>query len=654
MIWEENGKMIRILTVVMAVWLTSYSAAAQDADQRRTLIKALASAGSGDWTTVDALRQAISDSAARDVVEWMRLRGRQGTFSECLDFLQRNGDWPGLPLLMQRCELSIARGSNPDNVLAFFSKGAPQTGTGSLRYAEALYRKDRDDEARAELRRAWVTFSMSRSEHDAFVTRNGDTISDLHIERTDMLLWKGSVNASKRMLPLVGKGWPALAQARLGLRAKAGNVDTLIAAVPTSLRDDPGLAYERFLWRKRKGRDESAIELMLDRSVSSDSLGQPERWAGQRRSLARQLMRDGDPVAAYALASAHFLTSGSDFADLEWLSGFLALRKLNSPVQAVAHFEAFRNAVATPISLGRAGYWLGLAYEAAGDGEKAEEAFSFGARYQSSFYGQLAAEKGGVATDPNMIGAETFPDWREAEFVESSVFKAAQRLQEAGLRDLAERFLVHLAETQDRTGLGQLGDFALELNEPHIALMISKQAARMGYELYKTYFPLGPPNGQQVPVDMELALAIARRESEFDPQVMSPVGARGLMQLMPGTAKEVSSKLKEPYVKSRLLSDPLYNARLGTAYLAQLLDEFNGNPVLVSIGYNAGPSRARRWPKEYGDPRTLEVDIIDWIEGIPFRETRNYVMRVTESFAPYRARLEGKVEPIQLSKELVR
>ncbi len=644
--------MIRVTLLLVTLFATALPAIGQDGTQARSLSAAVSAAGQRDWVSVDVARAALSKPAARDVVDWLRLRGRQGSFAECQNFLDRNGDWPGLPLLRLRCEYGIPRGGDPDRVLTYFANDLPQTGTGSLRLAEAYYRTGKTTEGREELRRAWIAFDLSSAEHDAFVERNGATISDLHEARMDALLWRGSSEAAERMMPLVGKGWKGLASARMGLRARVSKVDELIEAVPASLKDHPGLAYERFLWRVRKGLDESAIELILDRSVSAAALGQPEQWAGQRRVLARQTMRDGDPVTAYALASSHFLESGSAYADLEWLSGFLALRKLRSPIQAVAHFRDFEAAVETPISLGRAGYWLGRAYSDAGLTEEAQAAYRAGAKYQSSFYGQLAAEALQLPADPKMAGTETFPDWRQAKFVESSVFAAAMELQSAGLRDLAERFLVHLAETQDRTALGQLGDVALELEEPHIALMLSKQAARMGFELYKTYFPLGPPVGQEVPVAMEFALSIARRESEFDPKVISPVGARGLMQLMPGTAQEVAGKLGLSYNRGKLLSDPDYNARLGTAYLKQLSDDFAGNPILISIGYNAGPSRARRWPTMFGDPRGDDVDVIDWIEGIPFRETRNYVMRVTESFAPYRARLSGKTAPLRLSDEL--
>lgn len=623
------------------------------AQEKPPLSKAAAAAGARDWERVRELRAGLSDSVAREVLDWMRMRGRQGSFSECVDFLNRNGDWPGLPLLRLRCEYSIPKiGVAPQLVLGFFADTVPQTGTGSLRLIEALKTVGRNNDAVQEARRAWQVFNLAQVEHDAFVGRHGDDLKDLHSVRLDMLLWRGEEKAARRMFNLVPEDWAKLAVARLGLRGMDRGVDTMIEAVPASLAEDAGLAYERFLWRARKGRAEGAVEVLLERSLSVQDLGRPIEWADRRRSIARQLMREGKHVEAYAVASQHFLTAGSAYADLEWLSGFIALRKLNAPKQALAHFDSFQAAVETPISLGRAGYWLGRAYEADGSAEIAKAAYEFGALYQSSFYGQLAAERGGVPRDPKMNGAEVFPDWRGAAFTKSSVYDAAVSLYLAEQHSLAERFLVHLAESQPREGIGQMIDMALEWDEPHIALMLAKQAARQGFEIYHGYFPLSVPQGIKMEIPEEFALSIARRESEFDPVVVSGAGARGLMQLMPGTAKEVAGEIGEDYERARLTEDPDYNARLGTAYLRSLSERFGANPVLMSIGYNAGPSRAERWPGLFGDPRGADVDVVDWIEGIPFRETRNYVMRVTESFAPYRARLNGKVDDIRLSDQL--
>ncbi|MEP3347272.1 MAG: lytic transglycosylase domain-containing protein [Litoreibacter sp.] len=640
----------RVFGAVLAAWMGCVGGVVA---QQSDLAKGVSAAGAKDWAAVAEARGALFDPVERDIVDWMRLRGQQGSFSECVDFLDRNADWPGLRLLRLRCEYSIPReGIAPQLVLEFFGETLPQTGTGSLRLIEALRAVERGDEAIEEARRAWQVFNLAQAEHNAFVTRHGEHLKDLHTVRLDTLLWRGKDTAARRMFELVSADWTKLARARIGLRDLAGGVDGLIEAVPAALSEDAGLAYERFLWRARKGRVDGAVEILLERSLSVQDLGRPVEWADRRRSIARQLMRDGNAEQAYAVASQHFLTAGSAYADLEWLSGFISLRKLDAPKQALAHFNSFQEAVETPISLGRAGYWLGRAYEAEGDADIAKAAYEFGGLYQSSFYGQLAAERANVARDVDMAGAEEFPDWRGAEFTKSSVFDAAEALHRAGLRSLAERFLVHLAESQSRTGIGQLINVATSWDETHIALMLAKQGARQGFELYNGYFPLAVPQGIKMDIPEEFALSIARRESEFDPVVVSGAGARGLMQLMPATAQQVAGQIGEEYERSRLTGDPSYNARLGTAYLDSLAERFGSNPVLMSIGYNAGPSRAERWPTLFGDPRGADVDVVDWIEGIPFRETRNYVMRVTESFAPYRARLSGKVDDIRLSDQL--
>ncbi|KKL67968.1 hypothetical protein LCGC14_2129670, partial [marine sediment metagenome] len=429
-------------------------------------------------------------------------------------------------------------------------------------------------------------------------------------------------------------------------------VDGAIQGVPEELADDAGLAYERFRWRMAKGLKDSALELMAQRSVSAEGLGRPSHWARERVDLAREKMLGGDVDQAYAIASTHWLEDGSRFADLEWLSGYLALTYLDQPERALEHFRRFRGAVATPISLGRAGYWEGRAHEALNDPEGARNAYAFGAEYQTSFYGLLAAERAGLPLDPLLTGKEVFPPLAESEFRNHSTLEAALLLQAAGERELAERFFVTLGESLSREEIGTLADLALRLGEPHLALMIAKQAARLGFEIAKSYYPVVELGVENMPVARELALSIARRESEFNPGVSSGVGASGLMQLMPGTAREVASLLDLPYSKERLFSDPSYNATLGSAYLAGLIKRFGNNPILVSAGYNAGPGRPLRWMRERGDPRTADVDMIDWIEHIPFDETRNYVMRVAESLPVYRARLSGKTGNTSFSKEI--
>ncbi|SDY20723.1 lytic transglycosylase domain-containing protein [Citreimonas salinaria] len=640
--------MTRILTLCLALVLSTHAAAQ---DGAAALGRAMDAVRAGDW---DDARSTVRGAGqiGSDIVTWHALRAGRGTPEEVTDFLTRNPDWPGLPYLRERAEPVIA-GADPAVVRAFFDDRTPQTGDGALALAQAHLAAGETGPAEVLVVLAWRTLALDGDGRKAFLDHWGDLLRPHHEARLDMALWRGWTANAGAMLPLVDDGWRRLAEARMGLRADAAGVDGLIARVPDRLSDHPGLAHERFLWRVRKGRAQDATDLLLERSTSAAALGEPWAWADARSDLARDLMREGDVVQAYRVASTHYLVDGSDFPDLEWLSGYLALRFLNRPDLALQHFEAFHGAIDTPISLGRAGYWLGRAHEALDNAEAAATAYAMGARYQTTFYGLLAAERAGLPVDPALAGTESFGDWKTAPWTESSVFKAGMLLLEAGENRLGERFLTHLAESLDRDGMGQIGAMFEEMGRPHMQVMLGKRAAQFGHEIPGPYYAVHPLVAQaEYPVPRELVLSIARRESEFDPVVISGAGARGFMQLMPGTAKDVAGWLDLEYDVDRLLSDPVYNAKLGAAYLANLARRFGGNVVMMAAGYNAGPSRPYQWIERFGDPRGGGVDVIDWIEFIPFDETRNYVMRVAESLPVYRARLGKDPHPVPFSQEL--
>lgn len=644
--------MLKTLTMYLSLMLASIAAAPPVF--AAALDDAMGAVKKQDWDT--ARRIARSDSAVTAAIvdwHWLRMPNSGAPFSDYRAFAQTYPHWPGMPLLQRRGENAIPASADPAQVIAYFANQPPQTGTGALRLAVALQAQGRADDAGAEAVRAWTNLSLSAQDESVMLARFGPQLGDHHIARLDNLLWRGWYNEAERMRNRVPAGHRALLDARRALRQDTAGVDSFISAVPDDLQSDPGLAYERMEWRKRKGRSESAVELMLERSATAERLGRPEMWAKRRRPEARQLMRNGDARRAYLLAAQHHLSEGSDYADLEWLSGYIALRKLNNPAAALDHFRRFRMAVVSPISLGRAGYWEGRALDALENPIGAAAAYGFGAEFQTSFYGQLAAEQAGVPMEPEMTGSETFPDSSQAAFKQSSIFKAGVALHQADELVLSARFLAHLAESLTRTEIGQLLDATDGLGAPYIQLTIAKRAASMGHTLHAGYFPLMDLSTSGRPdVSPELALSIARRESEFNPVVISPAGARGLMQVMPGTASDTAAELGLSYALGRLTSDPAYNATLGTAYLQKLRNEFGGSTVLVAAGYNAGPGRPRSWVKTYGDPRDASVDAVDWVEHVPFRETRNYVMRVTESLAPYRARLSGQTVPLTLGQEL--
>jgi soluble lytic murein transglycosylase len=624
--------MLRFLLVVLM--LAAPPAAAQGADLPRIAPRPLASALSamegGRWE-VAARLAAREGPAAETLIEWHRLRAGLGEPAEILAFLERNAHWPGLDHLRARSEAAMAHGTF-DQVLAFYEDYRPQTGTGALSLARARLARGQRGEAEAGVVLAWRTLDLTEADHADFLREFAPLLAPHHEARLEMALWRGLDDVAQ-MLPLVS----AQARARAEMRLRVAHEG--VRDIPAALREDPGIAFETFT-HHLSGDAEAAIAVLLRQSRIKGGLGEPERWASWRRALARQMMRAGKTRTAYELAALHQLAEGADYADLEWLAGYIALRYLDAPDLALDHFQRFRAAVSTPISRGRAGYWIGRALEAAGDAAAAQLAYAEGAEHATSFYGLLAAERAGVDVTGPLSGSERFGPWRAAPFAATDLHEIATLALRMGDLGLARRFFLHLAESQDRDGLGRMGAMLEELGQPHLQVILGKAAAERGIVIAAPYYALHPMTGLELAAPMPWALAIARRESEFNPAVVSPAGARGLMQLMPLTARDVAHDLGLPYDPDRLLSDWAYNARLGAAYLADLGARFGGNPVLIAVGYNAGPGRAAAWLEELGDPRARDAEgVIDWIEHIPFRETRNYVMRVTESLPAYRARL---------------
>jgi soluble lytic murein transglycosylase len=638
--------MLRVLITILCLSATSVMAQ----NDPRPLASAFTHMKSKNWAAAESV--AIKDGqAALDVVLWTKLRAGDGTPAEVLDFLKRNPDWPGLPYLRKQSE-TIFDGASQAQILSFFGDDVPQTAKGSLIYARALKKAGETSKATLAIQNSWVSHQMDQDTQDAFVREFGAALKDYHETRLINLLWEDAHAAARAMSPLVSDGLQALATARIALRKKEEDVNALIDLVPAKLRDHPVLAHARFEWRLASGYRDSGIELLQQRSKSAVGLGRPQAWASQRERIVRDMLYDGQGKNAYEIAAQHHLTEGDDFAVLEWMAGYIAMTFRNDPKTAIKHFERFLTSVATPISLGRGYYWLGRAHEQAGQPAKATEAYNKGAEHQTSYYGILSAEKVGRMFGQEFFDWSDLPDWRLAEFTTSSVFKAAILLLSSDQLSLGERFLTHLAETLDDQEILQLTDFLEEAQRSHVLVMVGKRAANYGRNFPRPYYALHAMIGMPSRVPIELSLSIARRESEFDQWVVSPVGAMGLMQVMPKTGAEMAANLGVPFQEDKMTSDWQYNVNLGNTYLAELGDRFGGNPVLMAIAYNAGPSRAERWMERLGDPRKSNVDIIDWVELIPFEETRNYVMRVTESIPIYRARLGKDPLPQPFSKML--
>lgn len=640
----------RWLTLIGFVFLTALPAAAE---RPRPLGLAFDALRAGNWDNA-AIIAAKDGPVAADVVEWARLRNGQGTYADVQRFLERRPDWPGERYLRRQSEQAVAAAGDAA-VLGFFKETGAQTPTGVLAHADALGRSNRSDEARSTVVNAWRNMPMDASQQALFLSQYGGILRSHHDARLDSMLWEGVYENARRVFEYASPGAVAVARARIALRSGEKGVDALIEKIPADYAQDAGLQYDRFIWRARKGRSDDAKELLRASSVSVAALGRPEEWANRRRSMARGEMREGDPVVAYEIASRHFLTSGSNYADLEWLAGYIALRKLNEPQTALKHFDNHDNAVLSPISKGRSGYWRGRALEAMGNVAAADQAYTAAAQYQTAFYGLLAAERADVPFDMDLADETAIGAWQNAPIAQNANFQAGMLLQASGEINLAERFWTHLAESLERNTAGLLAQAAIDTEQPHLAVMIGKRAARRAVVIPRGYYPLHPIAEMDLPMAPEMVLAIARRESEFDPVVQSGVGARGLMQIMPATGREVAKRLGRlgEHSTDRLITDPSYNAELGAAYLSTLAHRFRGNVIMMSAGYNAGPSRPDRWMQVYGDPRRGDIDMVDWIEHIPFRETRNYVMRVAESLPIYRAVLGQPPMPVPFSEELI-
>ena len=603
------------------------------------------------WAESRAHAEAAGSQAARDLYEWRLLSAGEGDWPLYRAFVARNPDWPNLGRIRARGEGLIPRGTSLAEIDAFLGAGGPATGTGALRRIEALAAAGRGAEADELAAFAWRTFSLTPSEQALFRAEHMGAIRPHHEARADELLWRGLADEAQAMKPLVSPGWAALIEARVRLRALANGVDGAVAAVPAALRDDPGLAFERFLWRMKKDNYDGALELISSRSVSATSLGRPEAWGERRTLLVRRLLRLGQVTEAYNLANRNHMVAGGDYSDLEFLAGWIALRWMKDPERAEAHFRRLIVAVETPISLGRGHYWLGRALEAAGDQNGAQAAYREGAKHQTSFYGQLAAEAAGVPVDP-ALAAERDGDWRRAAFANRTVAEAARLLSEAGDRRRAHWFLTHIASEQSSyADLAGAAHLAMELGRPDAAIRIGKIAARKGHVLKGDYYPLTELARFNAGVEPALAMAIGRQESELNPEAISPAGARGLMQVMPATARRVAGWVQQPYSLERLTEDWQYNALLGQTYLARRLGEFNGSVAMAAAAYNAGAGRVDQWVGTYGDPRTGAVDWIDWMEMIPFNETRNYVQRVLEGLQVYRSRIEGRPVAFTLKRD---
>jgi soluble lytic murein transglycosylase len=608
------------------------------------------------WTEAKALTWQAGDRLPAKVIDWMDLTrtDTDAGFETLSAFIRANGDWPGQNALRRNAELAMPLNLDAATVKTWFAAYPPLTGGGLLRYATVLMNDGEAARATELVRQRWIDGGLGATEEQDLRSRFGYMLRPRdYVARLDRMLWEGDEAGVRRMLPLVGPGYRALAETRFHLAGmKRGNVDGLIAKIPAELRNDPGLIYERLRWRRRKDLDGDAVALLNDRP---QNLVRPAAWWTEIHILARRAMERGNYAEAYRLARNHGQKDGQALAQAEHLAGWLALRFLNRPQDALKHFERLYESVGAPISRSRGAYWAGRAADALGDKKTAHDWYEQAGRHPTTFYGQLALTRLNqsnpvVTIEEPAVSADAATAFDRHELVR--VVRLLHEIDPAGERESAFlRRLGSIAKTPADFALA--AQLAQEIGRSDLAVAVAKQAVQDDVTLGRGGYPVLDIADVTRP-EAPLIHALIRQESTFNNKAVSSAGARGLMQLMPTTAQQVANTLGIQHNHGRLTADPAYNIRLGSSYMQDLLDRFNGSYVLSIAAYNAGPGRVREWLDTFGDPRAEGVDVVDWIELIPIYETRNYVQRVMEALHVYRCRMNGGRHKLMIEEDLRR
>ncbi len=621
-----------------------------DADAK-TYASAFAAAAQGRWSRAHSIAAGAKSRDLAKVLDWLDM-SRPGTsydFSEIAAFRDANAGWPGRSTLIRRAEEAMTERVPDETALKWFAANPPQTTDGRIRLISALMSRGKTERAKALIRETWINESFGTTQERQFLSawRKHLTKED-HAARLDRLLWDGNYVQARRTVKMVDKGVQHLAMAKIALRSFRGGVDWHIKQVPPSLREDIGLQYERARWRRRKDRDDEAYEILKD--IPADA-PYAELWWNERSIVSRRLLEKGHVSEAYRLAAANGLKEGARYAEAEWMAGWIALRFLREPKQALVHFERIREAVNYPISKARAAYWAGRAASDAGNAKAAEKYFTEASAHDTTYYGQLAAAR--IGRTIALRASDVSPSKAQrAAFAKDERVRIVLMLNQIGAADHIRPFIDALTDGDGVADHQMTAELATRIGRRDLAVRAGRKAYLAGAALPDVAYPvMDMPRGNP---EQALLHAIARQESNFDHTAVSSAGARGLMQLMPETARGVARNLQVHYSRGKLTEEPDYNIRLGRAYLGEMLDRFDGSYILAVAAYNAGPGAAARWVKSNGDPRNGDVDPIDWIEMIPYRETRNYVQRVIENLQVYRARLGESMVAEAIVRDLKR
>jgi len=614
-----------------------------------SLKEAITLARNGKTGQVTDLQKTIADPVARKLLEWVLLRSDNNTsdFSRYAAFINANPGWPSIGLLRRRAEAMLWQEQvDPAYVRAVFAKEPPLTSKGRLALARALLAYGDRGGAQSQVRSAWRNDALSSDLEDQVLDTFKDVLTPAdHKARMDMRLYAEDVEAGLRAANRAGPAAVALAKAWVAVLHNAPNAKALLEAVPSEVTHDLDYIFVGAHWLRHEDRAAEAAQLVLSASRDASQPVDPEAWWVERRVLARKLLDDGDSRTAYLIArDAAAPTKENSRWEYQFTPGWIALRFLNDPATALAHFARVAQGTANPTTHARQGYWQGRAAEALGRREEAHSYYEAAARYGTAYYGQLARARLGYQDIVLHPPPELSPE-RRAAIAQIDVVRAAELLYALGERDLVVPFLADLGEKlTDPAVLAELGEITGRNKDARSMLHVGKPALGRNLPLEHYAFPtIGIPEYRAIgpAVDTSVVYAIARQESTFWQGDVSSAKAMGLMQVTPEAGRETAKRFGVTYDQKRLASDAVYNVQMGAAELGDRLEGYRGSYILTFAGYNAGPGRVREWIARYGDPRDPKVDPVDWVERIPFQETRNYVERVMENLQVYRVRFGG-------------
>lgn len=622
--------------------LETASGNAMSADDRAVVLKALSAIKKGQWKKAKSLIAETRDPLAAKIYYWMAYtkKPEDTSFQRLTSFSMQNPDWPRQGKIRLNVEKAITKNISDNDIIEWFNKNKPLTPDGMEAYLDALTRQNFKTKRKEIVREWWARTLLTTTQQKNFLKKySADLDEKSHRRRFDYLIFNKHFTNARAIARVFGRGYPALAEARIAVASDGSGVDAKIAGVPPHLAGDPGLLYERLKWRRRHNKDYGAMEI-LHNPPPADMISNLSDWWKERHIVARRMIEEKQYESAYLLVSKHQQEEGLGFAQAEFLSGWLALVFLEQPWKAFEHFEALYHRVSTPISKARGAYWAGRASDDLGHPGIARKWYRTAARHQTVYYGQLAL----AALDDEYKPPQQMPPERKLAtqnaFNRLEMVQVARILNKAGFRRETTDFLDALSrKTETPEDYILIADLAEELNHYHNAVRIAKKGLQKNIFMMEHAYPTILARLEKIDLEWAFVHAIIRQESAFDHDAKSPAGARGLMQLMPATAKEVARKKGLSHRTSWLTSRPNHNIKLGSSYMQQMLDRFDGSYALAAAAYNAGPGRVSRWLKEIGDPRTDDMDIIDWVELIPIYETRNYVQRVLEGVYVYRIKL---------------